>query len=206
VNALLRKLDLSKRKLSTKDIQDIFAHAQNAQQERTQGVLTRGTMLQQSDAMESPLAPLIVKYLVPHITDDAALAIVGVNAAGGQRIESIPMPNRYRYVPYDDELPAKPLKSASVVNLGFALAQIFLFYLASLPAERSEFLNAFPSNATAGPYADTVLKYLLPEDGESVDKPLLLLQQPSLLSFLPIMLIWNLEGYRRGNKGSLWAW
>ena len=168
-------------------------------------MLTRGTMLQQSDAMESPLAPLIVKYLVPHITDDAALAIVGVNAAGGQRIESIPMPTRHRYVPYDDELPAKPFEGGFIVNLGFALAQMLLFYLASQTAGRSGILNSFQGNATVEPYADTVLKYLLPDDGESVDKSLWL-HQPSLLSCLPIMLIWNLEGYRRGNKGSLWTW
>lgn len=154
--------------------------------------------------MESTFAPLIVRYIVPSLTDDAALSVIGVNAARGQRIDSLQVPQRCRYVPYDDELPARPLRKALVINSSFALLHMLLFYLAYSPASTSgswirALVNVFPER-----YIDSIVNYCALDRESSAGWP----SQPLSLgiSFIPVILIWSLEGHRRGNIGSLWSW
>lgn len=208
MNALLSKLSQANHQaLSTQEIDTVFAEAQLAQQDRTEQLIRNGTDLQKFDAMESIVAPLIVKYVVPNLTDDAALSTLGVNAAGGQRIKALPVPKRDRYVPYDDELPEPPLRNrtATLVTSSFALLQLLLLYSAyhpnSPPGSWFRTLNnAKPEQFTP----HSILSHWILKGGGSTDVPLPL--SGSVAFFIPITLIWSIEAHRRGNIGSPWSW
>lgn len=156
--------------------------------------------------MQGMLAPLAVKFIIPNLTDDQALAMDSARAVTGQRIEALPVPVRDRYVPYNDELPAKPLQKASIiVNSYFAGVQLLLFMAAYMPLSTSvswignfrgliheNYLNAFVYHlvqARADSSTNRVSQFTL-----------------SLILLTPIFLLWLLEGFRRGNLGSPWSW
>jgi hypothetical protein len=84
--------------------------------------------------MQGIFAPLAVKFIIPNLTDDQALAMDSARAVTGQRIEALPVPVGDRYVPYNDELPAKPLQKTSLmVNSCFAGFQLLLSMAAYVP-------------------------------------------------------------------------
>ena len=204
MNALRRKLDQSHQLLSTRDFQEIFAETQRVQENRTKRLLDHATKMQSFDAMESVFAPLVVRFVIPNLTDDAALAIVGEHTLQGQRIESLPVPQRDRYVPYDDELPAKPLKNVPIGKAWSILLYSLLFYVACLISSTSESLTNPLSTALPQEFLHTIVDYYTPTDRRSRDGQL---HSPSsVISLIPIILIWNLEGHRRGNIGSLGSW
>ncbi|KAK7756873.1 hypothetical protein SLS62_000889 [Diatrype stigma] len=204
VNALLRQLRQPKQRLSTADFHHVFSTAQRVQEGRTKQLILNGTMLQQFDAMESVLSPLIVRFVIPNLTDDAALSVIGVNASQGQRVEALPVPQRDRYVPYDDELPAKPLKTALAVNFAFALVHLLVLYLAFFPGKLSETWATTLGKVVPERYTDAVVNYFALNSGRSTEGPIQ--PQDSVIAFIPVILIWILEGHRRGNLGSLWSW
>lgn len=183
----------------------MFAKAQRVQENRTRHLVDHATKMQQFDAMESVLAPLMVKFVIPNLTDDDTLAIVGGNVVQAQRIESLPVPKRDRYVPYDDELPAKPLKNAFIIaKVGFILLYSLLFYQAYSPAGASEFLTKTLGTALPGRYIDALIHHNALAGETSSDEQLYSLS--SVLFFVPMILIWTIEGHRRGNIGSLGSW
>ena len=160
--------------------------------------------MQSFDAMEGVFAPLVVRFVIPNLTDDAALAIVGGNTVQGQRIESLPVPQRDRYVPYDGELPAKPLKNVPIGKACSILLYLLLFYLACLISSTSGSFTNPMGIALPEQYLDAIVDYYAPTGRRSRDGQL---HSPSsVISFIPIILIWNLEGHRRGNIGSLGSW
>ncbi|KAL9622089.1 MAG: hypothetical protein Q9160_003588 [Pyrenula sp. 1 TL-2023] len=204
INALLHKLGPSNQPLSTQDFNEVFAKAQRVQEDRTKHLIDHATKMQQFDAMESILAPLIIRFAIPNLTDDDALAIVGVNCVQGQRIESLPVPKRDRYVPYDDELPAKPLKNGLVVKACFGFLHLILFYAAFRPESASETFYKALSTVLPERYVDTLVNLIAPAAGTSSNGQ----SHPASfgLSFIPLILIWTIEGHRRGNIGSLASW
>lgn len=204
MNALCRKLDQSHQRLSTTDFQEVFAETQRVQENRTKHLLDHATKMQSFDAMESVFAPLVVRFVIPNLTDDAALAIVGEHTLQGQRIESLPVPQRDRYVPYDDELPAKPLKSVPIGKACSILLYSLLFYLACLKSSTSGSFTNPIGIVLPKHYLDTIIDYYTPRGRRRGDGQLY--SPSSVISFIPIILIWNLEGHRRGNIGSLGSW
>ncbi|KAK6210531.1 putative secondary metabolism biosynthetic enzyme [Pestalotiopsis sp. IQ-011] len=204
VNALLRELRQSNQPLLTRDYIHVFSTAQRAQEDHTRALIKNGTDLQKFDAMESAIAPLIVKFVVPNLTDDAALATIGVNAAQGQRIESLPMPRRDRYIPYDDEKPAKPLNLLFTIGTFFVFVQLLLFCLAYFPISTSKHWFKALGSGALEPYIEDVVKYFTPTSGRPAEAQST--SPVSVMPFMPVLLIWALEGHRRGNLGSPWSW
>lgn len=204
VNALLNELRQSDHPLSTTDFQRVFAKAQSAQEDRSRELILSATMKQRFDAMQSVFAPLIVKFVMPRLSDDVALSMDSARAITGQRIESLPMPQRKRYVPYNDELPATPLNQTLLVNSCFALAQSVLCFLAYLPASSPESWARDLASIIPKRYLDAIIGASVPPRGIQTDR--LPLPPMSLFSFIPVVFIWTLEAHRRGNIGSPWSW
>ncbi|KAM3073525.1 hypothetical protein ACMFMG_004581 [Clarireedia jacksonii] len=204
VNALLPVLDQADQPLSTKDFQRVFAEAQGSQEDRTKHLVDSAMMKQKADAMESIFAPLTVKYIIPNLTHDEALSLDSARAIAGQRIKSLPMPQRDRYIPYNDELPVKPLKKTFPINTCFALVQLLLFNLAFSPSGTSKSWASALGTVAPERYLNPVLDYYASTSKMPIDG----LSQPlaSGIYIIPIILIWILEGHRRGNIGSLCSW
>lgn len=152
--------------------------------------------MQRFDAMQSIIAPLIVRFVIPKLTADAALAIVGQNTAQGRCIESLPVPQRPRYVPYEDELPAKPL-NASASRFGIIIWYLILF-ISSFAPQTLQIHSIFVSR-----FDGLFHHHTQRVTGWGVRE---LQDMSSLVSFFPVVFIWNIEGFRRGNIGSFGAW
>lgn len=161
-------------------------------------------MKQEFDAMQSVFAPLIVKFVMPRLSDDMALSLDTARAIAGQRIESLPVPQRDRYIPYNDELPAKPLNKALLANSCFALVQILLSCLAYQPASLSKSWARTLGSVIPVQFLNATIRDYAPFRGTPLDG--LLLPPITILPFIPIVFIWTLEAHRRGNIGSLWSW
>jgi hypothetical protein len=204
VNALLSKLGQSPGHLSTNDFQDIFSKAQHDQENRTAHLIDHATKMQDFDAMESIFAPLIVRFVIPNLTDDAALAIVGANTVQGQRIKYLPVPKRDRYVPYEDELPVKPLNIYHIDKLFSMNLHALLFYLAYSSSSFSQHLTRSLSVMILDPYLNIIAEYFVPTIRESGDHHEN--SSYSTLSSILLILMWNIEGHRRGNMASLGSW
>jgi hypothetical protein len=190
--------------LTTKDFHHIFAQAQHSQENRTKQLVQSATMKQRADAMESVFAPLTVRFVIPNLTHDEALSMDTARAIAGQRIESLPMPRRDRYIPYNDELPAKPLNKAFLIDFSFALVQLLLSYLAFLPSITTKYRAATLGNVVPDRYLNAIVDYYAPTHGSLADG---LSHAPlSGTFFIPIILVWILEGSRRGNVGALCSW
>jgi hypothetical protein len=204
VDALLSKLGQSPERLSTSHFQDIFSKAQCTQETRTAHLIDHATKMQSFDAMESIFAPLVVRFIIPNLTDDAALAVVGANTVQGQRIQSLPMPRRDRYVPYEDELPAKPLNINPIDKLFSMTLHSLLFYLACSSSSLSRPLTRSLSVLIPDSYLATIAGYFVPTIRESRGQHGQ--SSSSTLSSILIILMWNIEGHRRGNMASLGSW
>lgn len=197
VNALHRKLQARTHRLSTEDYKQMFAETQCTQEKRTKTLLHHATKMQEFDAMQSLFAPLLVKFVLPNLTDDAAMNIIGENVLGRQRVEALPMPRRPRYVPCVDELPVRPLNDlrvgkviGAIPQLGLAVSLImgnFLKPFKDAPYHLDSYLKHYTHAATAS--------------GEASCST-----QSCRVALIPVVLIWNIEGFRRGIIESLGSW
>ncbi|KAI1432416.1 hypothetical protein GGR50DRAFT_688958 [Xylaria sp. CBS 124048] len=198
LNVLQQKLDQAQGRLSTEDFQDVFAETQRRQENRTGHLLVHATKMQSFDAMESALAPLFEKFLIPNLTDDAALAIVGANTTKGRRIESLPIPQRPRYVPYEDELPAKPLRGMwGIVRVCLILWYLVycVYSIAPQVLDYSPFVVKY-FHAIVRSYPFATMRF---RNGQTNNFA-------SWISLFPLVIMWNLDAYRRGNVKSIGSW
>ncbi|PCD38655.1 hypothetical protein AU210_007122 [Fusarium oxysporum f. sp. radicis-cucumerinum] len=207
VNALLQRLRRSpSRKLSTSDFDNIFSKAQADQEYRSRRLVDSATEKQKVDAMQGIFAPLAVKFIIPNLTDDQALAMDSARAVTGQRIEALPVPVGDRYVPYNDELPAKPLQKTSLmVNSCFAGFQLLLSMAAYVPlCTLVSWISIFRGLLHEN-YLESLVHHLVQaRENSSINRASHFML--SLILLTPVSRLWSLEGFRRGNLGSLWSW
>lgn len=204
MNALLYELGHSNQSLSTREFNEVFAKTQRVRESRTKHLIDHATKMQSLDAMESVFAPLVVRFVIPNLTYDSVLAIVGENCVQGQRIESLPVPQRDRYVPYDDELPTKPLKNALVMKACFILTYLMLFYLAFQASSASEYFTKTLGIVLPERYTNALVDRNSTNGETSRNRQSHLVS--SVIFLIPIILIWTIEGHRHGNLSSLGSW
>lgn len=200
VNALHRKLQHTKHP-STEELQNIFAGTQRIREKRTSGLIEQSTKMQQLDAMESIFSPLIVRYVLPNLTGDAFFSPVSTNVVQGPRCDFLPVPERDRYVPFDDELPSKPLGHFHVGTAIFIFLYALLFYLAWVPWSESVSW-AMPQHLGQHEHRLTTnTTDCLPDSPTPTEETVL----PMVL-VAPVIVMWTIETSRLGNKQSLGSW
>ncbi|KAI2643557.1 FAD/NAD(P)-binding domain-containing protein [Xylaria nigripes] len=172
--------------LSQSEIEGIFKRVQDTRYERAQFTVSASHDLQAFIAMERPLLNYIaVHFLLPLAGNFNFFRELSDRIVGGSRLEHLSVPFRSRVIPFDHELPARPLQGifAKVVRVIFFLAFIVLLYV-----------------------AETTLRTPAVEDLVSRSTFLINLKPtPASLiaSMLTPLLIFNIEGSRNGRKGSL---
>lgn len=215
MNALKRKMNQRPNGLSEADIQAVFAETQAVREKRTQHLLNKAKMMQSFDSLDILIAPLIAKFVIPNLTDDMALQVVGLDTVEGTRLESFPMPKRPRYLPFTDELPTKPMKDVWFLKAFTALLFSFILYLSWFVLKDPGIsCNGLSGTALQRVYtgiawidqrlADTVQVAYIATHREN---PCQKLQVAYFMaSLLPTILIWTIEGHRQGNHLSLASW
>lgn len=143
----------------------------------------------------------------------------GVGCMDAVRVERLPVPFRRRFLPFADELPAKPIKSLRLPRLGAALIMMALVFTAGhaivpLDGLPDTFMGwPFRSTFTSNPVIDKLMLLLTQTFAAALSSPIpeQYLQMVYFLPMLaPLVLIWAVEANRRGHQqtilGTLLTW
>jgi hypothetical protein len=208
---LISQLDASPDRLTDEQIESAFSEVQSLRQDRAQQAVDIAKDVQSVEAMQVPGASLMVKIMLPLLTKDMRLERQSGVIVDAVRVNNLPMPYREHYVPYVDELPAKPIRKARFSKLAVLASFSGLFWLAnnglqvgSLPAVFRG--QPFKTTYTGVSPVDSQLTTIIRAFSMSVASPdpAQYLQAMYLVASLtPAILIWLIEGYRRGNNQTI---
>ncbi|KAJ0116051.1 hypothetical protein J7T55_004996 [Diaporthe amygdali] len=221
VNVLLEKRDSrggNLDNLSGKEIEEVFSRVLDIRHERAKLFVKQAHQMQSLFANEKPLVTKVLMRLDKIKGIDASVDRLGSICRPAVRINKLPVPKRARIVPFDDELPAKPIEPKALlpVQLLIVVAMIFLLFI-SVVTLRIPFGRP-PIWGRDGPLVDRLwirgapalneltnfivstfsLQVGVPDIGPKIHITNFFLGQ--LTSYV---LIWIIESYRAGNKGTL---
>ncbi|KAK4646853.1 uncharacterized protein QC761_100980 [Podospora bellae-mahoneyi] len=182
VNSLLRARDSRPNGLcglTTAEIEAISKHTQDARYERAKYIVKLSHDTQALFASEKPLLTKIVLNLVVPLSGlEHHLGQMGSRLLASAKLDFLPVPTRLRAVPYDHELPAKPIrgwplamtKAVFCVGMGLGLGYPFQ----PLSVLNSQLQRAYSLSQTISP----LLTYTL--EGHRAGNKGTLLSLPSL--------------------------
>ena len=167
---------------------------------------------QQVAAMETPLYQFLGGVMPALMSRDMRDAANTTIIEGAVKIERLPVPKTRHALPFPDELPAKPLRSAWLPRTITALSLIGLFYLANNAIDLdlappdlfrgSPFKRTYTGLAAIDEIILILVQCFTPEVAGEDEA-----QRVQAIYFLPmissVILIWMVEAHRRGNRQTL---
>ncbi|KAF9768230.1 hypothetical protein IL306_014487 [Fusarium sp. DS 682] len=191
------------------EIDAAFSAVQKERFDRVQWLVNDARKTQQIQAMETPFLATIGPILARVLSTQTVLQLDGQKVVGATRINSISIPQREHTIPFNDELPAKPLPMRWLpVGLG-VISQGALFRLANQILGSLQIPTTFGGEPLVKHYTGVkLLDKILPALVAVFGVPLASNNQAANLqwiSFTPLLfsttLDWTLESYRVGSKG-----
>ncbi|KPM36548.1 hypothetical protein AK830_g10022 [Neonectria ditissima] len=134
VNGLLRKLDENPDGLSEKQVESVLAEVYAGRFDRAQNVVAQGYWLQDVFTQQNAVSGFISRYLMPALGSFGVLYRGVEFCAPATRLERFEVPYRPRAVPFDDELPARPIKLVKSIHKLFTIMALALLCLVSVGA------------------------------------------------------------------------
>ncbi|KAJ3545296.1 hypothetical protein NM208_g2580 [Fusarium decemcellulare] len=198
VNALMRQLQSTPQGLSSTQIETVLAEVHALRYERAKRLVEQAHSLQMMVSQRYPLARFLFKHLLPFFGPTAFVDIVVPICCAAPRIEGIPVPERPHFVPFEDELPAKPIKGDLVRRVPWMLASGSLGVLA--------FAALGKKSIGAGPGA---VSNVLQQWGAGGILANLTGQSPTaglVANLIPALSTWLIEGSRNGNSLNPLSW
>ncbi|QPC74549.1 hypothetical protein HYE68_005301 [Fusarium pseudograminearum] len=110
VNSIMEQLHSSPQGLSETQIEAALAKVHTLRYERSCDLVSGAHTLQKITSQRMPLASLY-QYLVPYFGPTETVGLVVPICSAAPKIEGIPVPHRPHCIPFEDELPVKPVKS-----------------------------------------------------------------------------------------------
>ncbi|KAL5356121.1 hypothetical protein BJX96DRAFT_185601 [Aspergillus floccosus] len=221
VNAILRKrksrggrLD----NLTDEDIFDIFTETQSARHDRAEMIVREAHQRQALDAFEDPITSTIIQRVMqPLLGNESVFNRMQKGMSGASKLVDLPVPHKARAVPFNDELPAKPIPESvsSAVRWGFIGSMGLVLFIT-----KKAFRLPFSSVGGWGETGSIVISWLGKTPvSEFLNMLVSVFSYPvldkapyaklHLMNFLPQLisplLIYTIEGYRLGNQGSFLA-
>ncbi|KAF4339130.1 zeaxanthin epoxidase chloroplastic [Fusarium beomiforme] len=194
---------------SDAEIDAAFAAVQKERFDRVQWLVIDAHKTQQIQARETALLKIIGTITARTLSTDTVLTLGGRKMIGATRINSISLPQREHTVPFDDELPARPV-SWTWVPLGLGIiSQGALFRLATQILETLQIPTTFGNEPLVKHYTgaktlDKILAALVAIFGAPLASGNAAARL-QLIAFTPLILSttldWTLESYRAGSKG-----
>ncbi|KAI6403059.1 hypothetical protein MCOR20_007458 [Pyricularia oryzae] len=221
VNALAPALDRLKgsSRLSAGEIEAVFRETQSVRQERVKKLLEAAKKQQAMNAPGGFFSFQAARLIFSSLSVEDMLEDFGVGCMDAVRVERLPVPFRRRFLPFADELPAKPIKSLRLPRLGAALVMMALVFTAGhaivpLDGLPDTFMGwPFRSTFTSNPVIDKLMLLLTQTFAAALSSPIpeQYLQMVYFLPMLaPLVLIWAVEANRRGHQqtilGTLLTW
>lgn len=96
-------------KPSEEEVESALAQVHINRYERAVDLVSQAHELQMIMTGRSPVSKLVTEFLMPILGPEAFLKIAIPIAAASHRIKRLPVPKRFRIVPFNDELPAPPI-------------------------------------------------------------------------------------------------
>ncbi|KAG7433756.1 FAD-dependent monooxygenase andE [Fusarium oxysporum f. sp. raphani] len=194
---------------SNAQIEAAFTAVQDERFERVQWLVNDAHKTQQIQAMATPFLATIGPILTRLPTTQSVLQLGAHKIIGATRIKGIPVPQREHTIPFNDELPCRPLSwSWLPIGLG-VLSQAALFRLATQILGPLEIPTTFGGEPLVKYYTgfrivDKILKNLVAVFGVPLASNNMAANR-QWVSFTPLLLSttldWTLESYRAGSKG-----
>lgn len=208
VNALTDILERNP-KPSEAEVESALAQVHINRHERAVNLVSQAHQLQMIVTGRSPVSKLVTEFLMPILGPEAFLKIAIPIAAASQRIKRLPVPKRFRLVPFNDELPAPPIvdKAAywapwilTVGSLAVLLHQTAQPSTCVAIAESFSALQALLPGPQGDPHASRKLVASVISAGNTVET---LRLQTNLFTTLAL---WLVEGNRHGNRLAFITW
>ncbi|KAK7706600.1 hypothetical protein SLS64_007431 [Diaporthe eres] len=221
VNVLLEKRDSrggNLDNLSDKEIEEVFSRVLDIRHERAKKFVKEAHQTQWLMAKESPLLSKILMRLDSIKGLDTGIDRLGSICRPAVRINKLPIPKRPRAIPYDDELPANPIHSKANLFVQLLTVGAMLFLLAisvltlRIPFDRPAIWGrdgplvdrVWYSGAPAlNEFTNFLASAFSLQVGVSDVGPKIHIANFFLGQLTSYVLIWIIESYRAGNKGSL---
>ncbi|KAK2729707.1 FAD binding domain protein [Colletotrichum kahawae] len=196
-------------KRSTDLVEGAIAQVHAIRYHRAKKLVSEGHNLQQILTGRSPFSKIVTQYLVPILKEDGFLNVALPIFKAGPRVEKLALPKRARLVPFDDELPARPITSkaalrvATIISAGSFAALLYysggLAYFSTLRGVMQTQTKLFLAAVTAGS-STRLSPYVASRRSPFHD---LHLEAGGLFSTLTLSLV---EGHRVGNRLSVLLW
>ncbi|RTE77942.1 hypothetical protein BHE90_007568 [Fusarium euwallaceae] len=198
VNALVRKLRSTPQGLSGTQVETALAEVHTLRYERSKRLVQQAHMLQMMVSQRFPLAPQLLKRILPLFGPTAFADVVVPICAAAPRIEGIPVPRRPHFVPFEDELPATPIKGGLLSKVPWVLASSSLGALVCVALGKSSI------GAGTGVLFSTLQQWgaggmLAKLTGQSPRGSL-------ITNLIAILSTWLIEGSRNGNSLNPLSW
>ncbi|KAF5651374.1 hydroxylase [Fusarium tjaetaba] len=197
VNALVRQLKLSPEGLSDSQTDTALSEVHALRYERAKRLVEQAHSLQMMISQRFPLARFIFKPLISLFGPSAFIDIVTPICCEATRIQGIPVPKRPHFVPFEDELPAKPIKGGLARRVPWVLATGTLG-LSLFAALKNKDLRS----------GTRVLYRVLQQWGSGglLGKVVGQTSVAGLANLVPVLSGWLIEGSRRGNSLNPLSW
>ncbi|VUC26567.1 unnamed protein product [Clonostachys rosea] len=146
VNALLRKFDDCSSVLNQDDLESVLAQVRTSRFDRAQNAVEQGYWLQNAFTKRTIMGKFIARYLMPTLGTFGVLYRGVEFCAPSTSLERLRIPRRPHAVPFEDELPAKPLKKTNpickIVSISFfTLISLVSAQLIQAPMELDLLIN-----------------------------------------------------------------
>ncbi|KAF4509317.1 hypothetical protein G6O67_005582 [Ophiocordyceps sinensis] len=203
VNALL-----SRRGDDVGDMESVGREMQRARHDRAKAFVAESHAVQALYAFENPLASTVfMRLLVPLVGGESFLDKMASHFVGGSRLKHLPVPRRPRAIPFDHELPGRPVKPLlswcvrAALASGMGLALLLSTSVSTRPL--GEPLNRWgqlePIKTRLG---DAPLSVIRQGTALGTDPGVIHIVY-ALSQLVSPLLIYTVEGYRVGNHGTL---
>ncbi|KAJ8127759.1 hypothetical protein O1611_g5880 [Lasiodiplodia mahajangana] len=191
--------------LSNDEVRTIFERVQNIRDERARYTISSSHQVQALIGMESPLlASFVLRVLAPLAGEHNFPRDLSDRVVGASRLKHFDLPSRSRILPFDHELPAKPLASSpsNIMRLLFLFTMIILVSSArrviGVPFDQADKLIS-PGGGWFNMSETPISKLLNLSSGLASSRAALIYLFSHVLSPL---VIYSVEGSRIGRQGS----
>ncbi|KAK1461801.1 FAD binding domain-containing protein [Colletotrichum cuscutae] len=121
-NSLTDMLEKNPKSQPTEIVEAALAQVHMNRHERAKTLVANAHTLQQVLTGRSPYSKIVTKYLVPLLGDEGFLGTAVPICKASHRVYRLPLPQRRRLVPFDDELPARPMTTQAASRMALVLA------------------------------------------------------------------------------------
>lgn len=192
---------------SANDVECALAKVHSNRHARAKNLVQQAHQLQMILTGRSPVSEIVIKYLMPLLRDDGFLNTAVPICKASHRVYRLPVPKRHRLVPFDDELPAKPLNNQLASRMAWVLtsgSMAVLLYYSGASTHLYTLIDGLKAWST-GSSSLSMLAGLSSLSG--VGSTGSLVQNMQLrTNLLSTLAIWLVEGHRVGNRLSVLLW